>query len=63
MIYVSIGLFLMYNIVRKSKEIGVQNFTHLPNASLINLFLVGMLWPLLISCAIVKSIIETYKVR
>ena len=50
----------MYYVVLVSKEISEQNFMHFQNASLINLFLIGLLWPLTISCALVKSIFEMY---
>jgi len=63
MIYISIGMSIMYYVVNISKELQNDSFDFFQSASLLNLFLVGLVWPFIVMSAIIFSIIDYLKYR
>jgi hypothetical protein len=55
MLYVIIGMGVMYYVVESSKEMSDDSFEYFQNVSLLNLFLVGLIWPVTIVSALVLS--------
>jgi len=55
MIYIIIGMGVMYYIVDASNGMDDDSFEYFQNVSLLNLFLVGLVWPVTVISALVLS--------
>jgi len=55
MLYIIIGMGVMYYIVESSKQMEDDSFEYFQNVSLLNLFLVGLVWPVTVVSALVLS--------
>lgn len=55
MLYIIIGMGVMYYVVESSKQMEDDSFEYFKNVSLLNLFLVGLVWPVTVVLSIVLS--------
>ncbi len=58
MLYVVIGMMVMYYVVHISKEMNDGNFEYFKETPMHTIFLVGLVWPVTITIALFKSIFE-----